>query len=775
MQSRNSTLTSRQSSSTEELEGPSKNTLMRRQFAEFRGKLESGSKNFSKETLHYWLKTLTDKQEISYQNKFITSIGHLRKLVNWVTGRYKNAKKRKEEDKELLAYFEWFFGYIDYLRELRKSFEYRIYNPLFDYFLDDEADCRKSDDDDDEDLAGDGKVTPDNQSPDSGLGNESMLENAFKQPSVSQVLVQLSREFSDINFKLDNKDLNKTAKELHTLVKKWRGIIDSDREIDAHNYSKESLEEVAPYSNIGHFRQFLRLVPDVLFKAGRALGLAEHWMDLDDQRMQQVDKQLQLVEEIQTRLELRVIDVLSKLQRHQVEFNLKSDELQMLLQREDRSNELNVKMTFIQADIDSLSDKLRDAYKTKDDIISELRNLKQAKKEHTEEYRDCTDKYDDNERHIKNLESRVQLEEYKYRLVEEDMFVELEVKPSIVRYTNQVEDQCERLEQYLKEEKEQRRKLERALKPLSLKTGRDVTEIMNIVDSNTSASQSTVDLQAASSLSSHVQLNDKVKELESVYEDDELPDDGAVASGLSLPPVVHPESPVRVSVERREDVSLPPVQPDKKVKQRSGEKESSKTLEKERGKKRRKQENQENLGKENWEISGWSDNETRNSKTPAPVKNDKPKKKVPKAADKKKELNDKKKQTTKQPPAKPQKGPTKTIAKKPIVKPKKSRSEPAKKVAPKVQRPPRPANEPKVELPWYRRQILLQRQNVGQSVRDREPIRSRDNLEWMYRQAAERQGVEFDIVSGTQVSLQQRYPRPPSRRLRKMPSGLSFL
>ncbi|XP_077978760.1 uncharacterized protein LOC144434180 [Glandiceps talaboti] len=148
MSSRTSTLASRRSTAsiTED-----KNTVMRRQLAEFREKLETGAENFSTLTLHYWLKLLTEKPEISYQNKFINSLSHLHKLIDWVTGRYRGEHKPKAKDLEMLKYFEWFFGYVEYLRELCDSFDKRVFNPLFDYFFDDEEDFRDEDDDDDED------------------------------------------------------------------------------------------------------------------------------------------------------------------------------------------------------------------------------------------------------------------------------------------------------------------------------------------------------------------------------------------------------------------------------------------------------------------------------------------------------------------------------------------------------------------------------------------------------------------------------------------------
>ncbi|XP_077978587.1 uncharacterized protein LOC144434019 [Glandiceps talaboti] len=564
------------------------------------------------------------------------------------------------------------------------------------------------------------------------------------QPSASQVLVQLSREFSDVDFTLDNKELRATARELHDLVKKWRGVMAMDKDISAKLYSKESLEEVAKFHNVGHFRQFLRFVPDVLYKSRKALSLAEHWMDVDDRKMAEVDKQLQLVEEIQTRMEMRVINVLKKIQQHKQEFDLKSDELQMLLNREDRSNDLNVKLSFVKKEIDSLCDQLREMYREKDAIIYKLQRLKRERKEGTLEFEECTEKFEQNELHTNDLEKRLQLEKYKYRLVEEDMLLELEVKPSIVRYTNQVEDDCERIEQYLQEENALRRKLEKALKPLSLKTGRDVSEILKFVGSHTPLSLSrSTDLAVSSATSSRLPVYERHTELESVLEGDEVPLDGAVVD----------ESPVPVEEQERDTLS--PKRDTKK--EDEGDKENILKT------KLPVKEHPSTVAppvKVQQKIS--NDSRPEKSRTERSKKAEQPKEKAIKTKD----------AVQKNKPNKTKNGKvvSKPTAKKPIVKPQKTRNNEAKKTPSPRRRVPAPANEPKVELPWYRRQNIVQKR----TPRIPEPIRSRENLEWMYRNAAERQNnLEVGGVSGTNVRLHAR-SRPTIAALRNS-TGLSYL
>ncbi|XP_077864616.1 uncharacterized protein LOC100377020 [Saccoglossus kowalevskii] len=757
MSSRISTGNSRTSSAFVVEETLSKNKLMKRQLAEFQEKSESGASNFSKDTLHYWLKLLTEKPEVSYQNKFINSLSQLRKLVEWITSRYKNSKKRDRDGKdfEMIRYFEWFFGYIQYLRELYQEFHNRIYEPLFDYFYDDEDDVRDDDDD--------GKVTPGNGSRDSGIGNETgRLDSAFLQPSVTKVLVELSREFSDIDFKLDNKDLHNTARKLYELIKHWRQLIENDSDIDPKLYGKESLEEVAEYTNIGNFRQFLRLIPDVLLKTKKAVSLAEHWMEIDEKKLKEIDTQLGMVEEIQTRMELRVIEVLRKIQQHEGEFNVKSDELQMLLMREDRSNELNVKLSFIQGDINILQKRLDKACDEGREIIDKIEELKRTKQEDSDEYGDYTNRYDDNKRYTFELVKSIEMEEYKYRLVEEDMFVELEVKPSMVRYTNQVEEDCERIEKWLEDEKRQKRKLEHALKPLSFKTGRDVSELLNLC-MHQSVTPASTDIMASSAASLHKLLNSgKGKGLASVNEDDEpeLTHGGAVTRTLE-----------RKAYRPTQDYAIEV--PDKNSYGNDVDYTRRTTV---------KITDENDNEKEN-EMEGVLSSPTKSkvtkSRLPVPVKRNPKHLKgngdKSKNGDGQKDSKSKKKEgPTKQSVATRKKAPTKNVAKKPIVKPPPPantvKNNDSKKQSQLVKPPPPPGKkQPGVELPWYRRKNVFQRNNNGN---DDDVINSRENLEHMYRNAAARQNAPPvpDGVSGRNLRLQRRETSKKDRT-----TGLGYL
>ncbi|KAI8498089.1 hypothetical protein Bbelb_240330 [Branchiostoma belcheri] len=493
--------------------------LMRAQIAAFERHMEQLQSTFSTGTLYKMLKLLTKKQTIELHS--LASLAQVSTLLDWEQQRLSDTGG-KPKDRDMVHYFSWFLEYVEYLQELKQSFDERIFAPLCQYFYDEE----------DPDVKGihsnleEGEVLEPSKtqamlltktdSVDSGVetgllehsGSDYSLSAFIRSPGaragprLGSTLEILRKDFPDLLEQYDNKELRQVALQLTRLRRRWNTLFQKDVEIEEDMLDRESGAEVNLFRDSTHFQPVLRLVPDVFIKARKAAGLARRWLEIDGTTSRTLQTKLEQIEEIQAVLERKLGYVIHSIKRKEEKLQRGSEQVQMLLKREDRSNELTFQLYGVDKTIGSLQRRLRELQVEKDYVRKHLR--KRADKE-SEEYQTYRLKYIQTRLQSKVVDRELSTKQYQRTILEEDMHVELECKPSLIRFADkrhrarlgtqlqksrvrvltcrrfcalekgnlhdfpdftQEQEKCEKLEQELERDRAEKRKIEVALVPL---------------------------------------------------------------------------------------------------------------------------------------------------------------------------------------------------------------------------------------------------------------------------------------------------------------------
>ncbi|XP_066301349.1 uncharacterized protein [Branchiostoma lanceolatum] len=466
--------------------------LMRAQISAFEQHMEQLESTFSKGTLYKMLKLLTKKQTIELRS--LTSLSQVSTLVNWEQKRL-SGTIGKAKDRDMVHYFSWFLEYVEYLQELKQSFDERIFAPLCQYFYDEEDPDIKGIH---SVLEGEGDVCGSNRnqtiilsktdSIDSGV-DTGLLEHSGSDYSLSAFITSpgartgprlgstleiLRKDFPDLLKPYDNKELRHVALQLTRLRRRWNKLFQKDVEVEEDMLDRESVSEVNLFRDSTHFQPILRLVPDVFIKARKAAELARRWLEIDKATSTTLQTKLEQIGDIQTILERKLGYVIHGIKRKEEKLQRGSEQVQMLLKREDRSNELTFQLYGVDKTISSLQRRLRELQVEKDYIRKHLR--KRVERE-SEEYQTYRLKYIQTRLQSKVVDRELSTKQYQRTILEEDMHMELECKPSIIRFTDKEQEKCERLEQQLEKERAEKRKIEVALVPLKSERQRLKVEV----------------------------------------------------------------------------------------------------------------------------------------------------------------------------------------------------------------------------------------------------------------------------------------------------------
>ncbi|XP_078703851.1 uncharacterized protein LOC144928940 [Branchiostoma floridae x Branchiostoma belcheri] len=455
--------------------------LMRAQIAAFERHMEQLQSTFSTGTLYKMLKLLTKKQTIELHS--LASLAQVSTLLDWEQQRLSDTGG-KPKDRDMVHYFSWFLEYVEYLQELKQSFDERIFAPLCQYFYDEEDPDIKgihSNLEEEGDVLEPSKtqamLLTKTDSVDSGVetgllehsGSDYSLSAFIRSPGaragprLGSTLEILRKDFPDLLEPYDNKELRQVALQLTRLRRRWSSLFQKDVEIEEDMLDRESGAEVNLFRDSTHFQPVLRLVPDVFIKARKAAGLARRWLEIDGTTSRTLQTKLEQIEKIQAVLERKLGYVIHSIKRKEEKLQRGSEQVQMLLKREDRSNELTFQLYGVDKTINSLQRRLRELQVEKDYVRKHLR--KRADKE-SEEYQTYRLKYIQTRLQSKVVDRELSTKQYQRTILEEDMHVELECKPSLIRFADKEQEKCEKLEQELERDRAEKRKIEVALVPL---------------------------------------------------------------------------------------------------------------------------------------------------------------------------------------------------------------------------------------------------------------------------------------------------------------------
>ncbi|KAK7109621.1 citron Rho-interacting kinase-like [Littorina saxatilis] len=474
------------------MEDKQRSQLMWRQVAAFQDKVTVSFNTFSPETLLFHVRALSS---LPNQNRILAnSIHSLARLRMVVQQQLRRANLRSDgsvyfaglQESSVVArctqFFGWFFEFMDYLNELHSNFVERIFLPLFKFFHEISFLGSRS-------RASTSASTFSKMSlfsVDSGGGEmEENHDNVFKEREAEEraeedvtvsvdtarrraqsrtALQLLGNEYKDIKGLYDTTDMDKVAHRLSFLKDQLDFMLEEEDEIDPDLFSPESQQLLYPLDMDEGTENLVRLPLDLLVKFRKAIWLARRWLELYDKRTYDLNTKLQKVLTLENTLTQRLQSLDGNILQHEHQLERNTDDLHRLMKREERTDGLTFALYDIEAKAESLEGQLKQLRRLRDAITSRVKLVAQTGR--VQEYRRLKMDFEKNKLQRYLLERLLATLNYQRQLSEQDRKVELEMRPSLIRHTNHVQDTCERLEQTIREQKRERDNIRCALIPI---------------------------------------------------------------------------------------------------------------------------------------------------------------------------------------------------------------------------------------------------------------------------------------------------------------------
>ena len=137
----------------------------------------------------------------------------------------------------------------------------------------------------------------------------------------------------------------------------------------------------------------------------------------------------------------------------QREIDNESEGLHKLVKREERASDINSKLFEMDDNIAQGEDELKNTEMELAAIKSQLHKI--DKKDYQERERLETE-LEASKMQVDSIARDIEAKKYCKRLLEEDLQVEMQIKPSMIRFTNNVQEKCETLEMNLSKHRRER-------------------------------------------------------------------------------------------------------------------------------------------------------------------------------------------------------------------------------------------------------------------------------------------------------------------------------
>ena len=450
---------------------------MRAQIDNFDKKVDMCRQSFDVVIFHHMMKEL--KASPSARGYF--KIERLRTLRTLISGE----KKRSQTDlynprpsEKVLQYYDWILNIIDYLKDLKKKYENKIFRPLNTYFKDNFTPQTTPSTGTRKDSAGSGSsgdLTPvpptlDISQPADDKQTEG--ENPFL-PDASppqtgnsigrQALKELGRELEEARLLYDDSQIEHCSKNLGNVLSDWELLLFDNTELDSEIITMHDIVKLS-YSHMHKDLAYLASVlPTIFDGCSKASAIARDWINLHETKTISLESKLVKVKEIHKHLTRKLHSLELEIIKHEGILETTTAELQKLINREERSNEINLKLFDTEQNISTLKETLERA-RCDRLILSE--DLSKAKISSPRDLADVRLKYEENRLQRYLLQRKIQSKEYAKSLLDDDLQLEIGMKPTIIRHSDALHDKCEKLEQIIEEKKSNKRQLQEALVPL---------------------------------------------------------------------------------------------------------------------------------------------------------------------------------------------------------------------------------------------------------------------------------------------------------------------
>ncbi|XP_015214623.1 uncharacterized protein [Lepisosteus oculatus] len=399
-------------------------SCLRKEIASFETHVQVCKEAFDLDTLKHVLSVLTE----SYQGE-IESLDVLWHLagIPAITNQVGVNITVNNGGIDLQGYISWLCSFIEHLRSMKETFDDKVVIPLCEsLYVNDEG--------------GISECFSDMFSP------LTSLQESWTKPKVQP-----------------KESIAKVANELFILRRRWALLL-TPGPIKAENFNPQSAPKEA--GGVLHFGKILWLVPDIVYKSLLAANLASQWVDL--YQMKYSDQKWPKHSFSQAKVETsnspnlektehlrkpssflkiesgngqgeRMTDIKAKLRNARME-------LMALRWREERAKILEQQITQVLQKVKNIRIQLKD----KKNEMDHLKQLTEWEARDEQKAEMLNQKYKECLNQIRSLEQHLKLEEYHENILQGDMMLELEIRPSLIRQIEMIQDRCKELEEKLK-------------------------------------------------------------------------------------------------------------------------------------------------------------------------------------------------------------------------------------------------------------------------------------------------------------------------------------
>lgn len=324
--------------------------------------------------------------------------------------------KSTSKTRDLLLYAKWYLDSIDYLRELRTNFKTRIYVHL-----------------------------------DQKSGSKKRKRSPFKGATSQQ--------------------LNNVSDQLMKIMTRLNLLLDKEGAINVKLFSIES-GNTSLSTHPMNVQALARLIPDALYKLKLSAQLATDWLTVEATRRMENQNKAVMARQPKVTLIDQLSQIDEEIKAEEIEFDHASEELQCLLEREERVSAISSESHALDIKLNSLLDK----QSITEHEISSIKTLLGTADSNLEFKEKLQQDMRSRQTIHRELEHRIKVLEFQKGITIEDLCIELEIKPSWIRSANNLQDRCISLESSLEAKKLERQKLELALKRTAVEYYTKVTE-----------------------------------------------------------------------------------------------------------------------------------------------------------------------------------------------------------------------------------------------------------------------------------------------------------
>lgn len=400
--------------------------------------------------------------EESYSSQLTESVLSQLRLMDgsYIDTVYKLAKYIHEipehkQNSPSSAFVMWYLSNIAYMKELKTNFDERIYLPLTKLY--------QRIDDSDKDIS---------------IGKPGSKENTnmseLRAPSVASVL-QFKNDLPEVKDLYDFTEVDNVASRLKYLRQRWQLLLDDESEISAALFSYNSQLSPSPQTPT-QVLNLLRLVPDILLKSRNAGSLALQWLECSSSKATDLQTKYDKLERVKSILTEKLSGLSEEIKSEERELQVESTDLEMLADREERANEMMSTTQQIDNKIQHLESQISQ-------LNLEINGLRDGKTSSLSDHstkESVSRQICDSEIAAMKVKRQIRLLLYEKELLEEDLKVELEIKPCMIRFTDQIQEKCENLEQTIDNKRIEKQRVESALVPVIADRNRTQAEISRI-------------------------------------------------------------------------------------------------------------------------------------------------------------------------------------------------------------------------------------------------------------------------------------------------------